>query len=347
MADVRIAIDCMGGDNAPYEIVKGVLEALVEDRALYFNLVGKESEIKKVIAELMSENAHIKTDNIEITDATEIIETAEHPVNAIRTKKDSSMVKGLHLLKENEADAFLSAGNTGALLVGGQTIAGRMKGVDRACLAPCIPTPRGPVVLVDAGANMDARPAWLLQWAKMGSVYASKMFEVKKPRVSLVNVGEEEEKGNKLVQDAFPLLRNDNSINFTGSIEARDISAGDADVIVCDAFVGNVILKMYEGVAKTLLSEIKNAIYSSAISKLGGALIKKSLKGVLNTYNAASYGGAVLLGTKGLIVKAHGNSEARQIVIAIRQISGLLRKNILADMADLFNNTGETTDNQL
>ncbi len=336
MADVRIAIDCMGGDNAPFEIVKGALEALKEDRGLYFNLVGKESEIKKVIAELMSDDSHIKTDNIEITDASEIIGTAEHPVKAIRGKKDSSMVRGLQLLKDGEADAFLSAGNTGALLVGGQTIAGRMRGVERACLAPCIPTPKGPVVLVDAGANMDARPSWLLQWAKMGSVYAAKMFDRRRPAVALVNVGEEEEKGNKLVQDTFPLLKEAGDINFTGSIEARDISAGDADVIVCDAFVGNVILKMYEGVAKTLLSEIKKAIYSSAVSKLGGALIKKSLKNVLGTYNAASYGGAVLLGTKGLVVKAHGNSEARQIVIAIRQMAGLLRKNILGDMAGLF-----------
>lgn len=338
MADVKIAIDCMGGDNAPFEVVKGALEALKADRDIYIYLVGRESEIKKVIAELMSDDDKIKTDNLEIIDASEIIENAEHPVKAVRTKKDSSMVRGLQLLKENEADAFLSAGNTGALLVGGQTIAGRMKGVERACLAPVMPTPRGPVVLVDAGANMDARPAWLLQWAKMGSVYSSKMFDKTSPKVALVNVGEEEEKGNKLVQETFPLLREDGSLNFTGSIEARDISAGEADVIVCDAFVGNVILKMYEGVAKTLLSEIKRAIYSSSMSKIGGALIKKSLKGVLSTYNAASYGGAVLLGTKGLVVKAHGNSEAEQIVIAIRQIAGLLRKNILGDMAGLFDN---------
>lgn len=336
MADVKIAIDCMGGDNAPFEVVKGVLEALKEDRGIYIYLVGRESEIKKVIAELMSDDAKIKTDNLEIIDASEIIENAEHPVKAIRTKKDSSMVRGLQLLKENEADAFLSAGNSGALLVGGQTIAGRMNGVERACLAPVIPTPRGPVILVDAGANMDARPAWLLQWARMGSMYSSKMFGKVSPRVALVNVGEEEEKGNKLVQETFPLLREESGLNFTGSIEARDISAGDADVIVCDAFVGNVILKMYEGVAKTLLSEIKKAIYSSSVSKIGGALIKKSLKGVLSTYNAASYGGAVLLGTKGLVVKAHGNSEAEQIVIAIRQIAGLLRKNILGDIEGLF-----------
>ena len=342
MADVKIAIDCMGGDNAPFEVVKGALEALKEDRGIYIYLVGRESEIKKVIAELMSDDAKIKTDNLEIIDASEIIENAEHPVKAIRTKKDSSMVRGLQLLKENEADAFLSAGNSGALLVGGQTIAGRMNGVERACLAPVMPTPRGPVVLVDAGANMDARPAWLLQWAKMGSMYSSKMFGKVSPRVALVNVGEEEEKGNKLVQETFPLLREESDLNFTGSIEARDISAGDADVIVCDAFVGNVILKMYEGVAKTLLSEIKKAIYSSSMSKIGGALIKKSLKGVLSTYNAASYGGAVLLGTKGLVVKAHGNSEAEQIVIAIRQIAGLLRKNILGDIERLFNAGADT-----
>ena len=336
MANIKIAIDCMGGDNAPYEIVKGALLALKEDRGIHLNLVGRESEIRKVIAELMSGDTHIKTDNIDITDATEIIETSEHPVNAVRSKRDSSMVKGFYLLKEKEANAFLSAGNSGALLVGSQIIAGRMRGVDRACLAPVMPTPRGPVILVDAGANMDAKPAWLVQWAKMGAVYSKKMFDKKNPRVALVNVGEEEEKGNKLVQDTFPLLKELKDINFTGSIEARDISAGGADVIVCDAFVGNVILKMYEGVAKTLLSEIKKAIYSSTISKIGGALIKSSLKELLNTYNASSYGGAVLLGTKGLVVKAHGNSEAKQIVIAIRQIAGLLRKDILGDMESVL-----------
>ena len=336
MADVNIAIDCMGGDNAPFEIVKGALEALKEDRGIHLNLVGKESEIRKVIAELMSGDVHIKTDNIEITDASEIIATSEHPVEAVRSKRDSSMVKGFYLLKEKKANAFLSAGNSGALLVGSQIIAGRMRGVDRACLAPVMPTPRGPVVLVDAGANMDAKPAWLVQWAKMGSVYSKKMFDKKNPKIALVNVGEEEEKGNQLVQDTFPLLKELKDINFTGSIEARDISAGAADVIVCDAFVGNVILKMYEGVAKTLLSEIKKAIYSSTISKIGGALIKSSLKDLLKTYNASSYGGAVLLGTKGLVVKAHGNSESKQIVIAIRQIAGLLRKDILGDMESVL-----------
>ena len=336
MSNIKIAIDCMGGDNAPYEIGKGALMALKEDRGIHLNLVGRESEIRKVIAELMSGDAHIKTDNIDITNATEIIENSEHPVNAVRSKKDSSMVRGFYLLKENNADAFLSAGNTGALLVGSQIIAGRMRGVDRACLAPVMPTPRGPVILVDAGANMDAKPTWLVQWAKMGSVYSKKMFDKKNPRVALVNVGEEEEKGNKLVQDTFPLLKELKGINFTGSIEARDISAGGSDVIVCDAFVGNVILKMYEGVAKTLLSEIKKAIYSSTLSKIGGALIKNSLKGLLDTYNASSYGGAVLLGTKGLVVKAHGNSEAKQIAIAIRQIAGLLRKDIMGGMESVL-----------
>ena len=336
MAEVKIAVDCMGGDNAPYEIVKGTLEALKDDRGMHLSLVGKETEIRKVIAEIMSGDSRIKTDNIDIIDASEIIETSEHPVNAVRGKRDSSLVKGLYLLKDKSADAFLSAGNTGALLVGGQMIAGRMRGVERACLAPVIPTPRGPVVLVDGGANMDAKSQWLAQWARMGSVYCQKMFNRKSPRVALVNVGEEEEKGNKLVQDTFPLLRDTKDINFIGSIEARDISAGAADVIVCDAFVGNVILKMYEGVARTILSEIRKAIYSSTISKIGGALIKGSLKEMINTYNASSYGGAVLLGTRGLVVKAHGNSEAKQIVFAIRQIAGLIRKGILVDMENML-----------
>ena len=276
---VRVAVDCMGGDNAPFEVVKGAVKAAAEDKDLYLELTGQQSEINKVIQELKTEGEAVDEARINITDADEVIDTAEHPVKAIRSKRNSSMVKALHLLKESKADALLSAGNTGALLVGGQTIAGRIKGVERACLCPAVPTPKGPVLIADAGANMDARPAWLVQWALMASLYMKKMFNKSSPSVALVNVGEEEEKGNKLVQESFPLLKSLDGINFVGSIEGREISAGEADIVICDAFVGNVILKMYEGVAKTLLSEIKSAIYSSAMSKLGGALIKKSRSG--------------------------------------------------------------------
>lgn len=325
---VTVALDAMGGDNAPDEIVKGAMQAAKSDPDLHVVLTGVRNRISTVLEDTFD-------DRLSITDASEIIETSEHPVKAIRSKKDSSMVKALEQVKEGHADAVLSAGNSGALLVGGQLIAGRIKGIDRPCLAPIIPTPEGPVCLVDAGANMDAKPVWLLQWAQMGSLYIQKMFDKESPKVALVNVGEEEEKGNRLVQETFPLLKEADSsgiLHFTGSIEAREITKGEADVIVCDAFVGNVILKMYEGVADTLLSEIKKALMSGVSSKVGALLIKKSLKGMLKTYNAASYGGAVLLGTRGIVVKAHGNSKADQITIALEQIASLVRKNIVGDI---------------
>ncbi len=329
---VTVALDAMGGDNAPDEIVKGAIQAVEQDTDLYVELVGDRIKISGSHEDPLN-------DRITVVDASEVIETSEHPVRAIRAKKDSSMVRALERVKEGYADAILSAGNSGALLVGGQLIAGRIKGIDRPCLAPIIPTPKGPVCLVDAGANMDAKPSWLLQWAYMGSIYMQKMFDKDLPSVAIVNVGEEEEKGNRLVQEAFPLLKEakeSGRLGFTGSIEAREITKGDADVVVCDAFVGNVILKMYEGVADTLLSEIKKAIMSGTASKIGGMLIKKSLKDLLKTYNAASYGGAVLLGTKGVVVKAHGNSKADQISIALGQIASLVRGDIVGEIKTMI-----------
>lgn len=327
---VTVALDAMGGDYAPDEIVKGAIQAVEKDPNLHVVLTGDGDRITKALGGYIS-------DRLKLMPASEVIETSEHPVKAIRAKKDSSMVKALEQVKDGQADAVLSAGNSGALLVGGQLIAGRIKGIDRPCLAPIVPTPKGPICIVDGGANMDAKPGWLLQWAQMGSIYMQKMFDKDMPNVSIVNVGAEEEKGNRLVQETFPLLKEadaDGLLHFSGSIEARDVTKGEADVVVCDAFVGNVILKMYEGVADTLLSEIKKAIMSGTASKIGGVLIKKSLKELLKTYNAASYGGAVLLGTKGIVVKAHGNSKADQIAIALAQIAALVRKDIVGDIAE-------------
>lgn len=327
---VTVALDAMGGDHAPDEIVKGAIQAVEKDPNLHVVLTGDGDRITKALGGYIS-------DRLKLVPASEVIETSEHPVKAIRAKKDSSMVKALEQVKDGQADAVLSAGNSGALLVGGQLIAGRIKGIDRPCLAPIVPTPKGPICIVDGGANMDAKPGWLLLWAQMGSIYMQKMFDKDMPNVSIVNVGAEEEKGNRLVQETFPLLKEadaDGLLHFSGSIEARDVTKGEADVVVCDAFVGNVILKMYEGVADTLLSEIKKAIKSGTASKIGGVLIKKSLKELLKTYNAASYGGAVLLGTKGIVVKAHGNSKADQIAIALAQIAALVRKDIVGDIAE-------------
>lgn len=248
-----------------------------------------------------------------------MIETAEPPVFAIRKKKDSSIVVGLNMVKHKEADAFVSSGSTGAVLVGGQVIVGRAKGVERPPLAPLIPTMDGVSLLIDCGANVDARPSHLVQFAKMGAIYMEHVVGIKNPQVAIVNNGAEEEKGNALVKETFPLLKQTEGINFIGSIEARDIPAGYADVIVCEAFVGNVILKLYEGLGMSLLKKIKEGLMSSVRSKVGALLIKPALKQTMKSFDATEYGGAPLLGLKGLVVKTHGSASAVEIKNAVFQ----------------------------
>lgn len=322
---VRVALDAMGGDNAPAEIVKGAIEAVNEKEQIQVLLVGKEEEIQKELKKYSYSEEQIK-----VVKADEVITNDEAPVMAIRRKKDSSIVVALNLIKAGEADAFVSAGSTGAVLVGGQLIAGRIKGVERPPLAPLIPTVKGVSLLVDCGANVDARPSHLLQFAKMGSIYMENVIGVEKPRVAIVNIGAEEEKGNMLVKETYPMLKNCSEINFVGSIEARDIPYGEVDVIVCEAFVGNVILKLYEGVGSALIKEIKSAMLSTTAGKIGGLLAKPSLKGVVKKFDASEYGGAPLLGLKGLVVKAHGSSKAKEVTTAIEQCVSFTEADIAA-----------------
>lgn len=311
---IKIAVDAMGGDNAPSEIVKGAVEAVSERLDITVCLTGQEDIIKKEL-----EKYTYKKEQIEIVPASEVIETGEPPVNAIRKKKDSSIVVGMNLVKRGEADGFVSAGSSGAILVGGQVIVGRIKGVERPPLAPLIPTEKGFSLLIDCGANVDARPSHLVQFAQMGSIYMEHVMGVKRPRVAIVNIGAEEEKGNALVKETFPLLKECPGINFIGSIEAREIPHGGADVIVCEAFVGNVILKLYEGVGATMISMIKKGMMSSLRSKIGALLIKPALKSTLKSFDASQYGGAPLLGLKGLVVKTHGSSKANEVKNSIIQ----------------------------
>ena len=261
---VRVAVDAMGGDNAPFVTVNGAVDAVKESDNLKVFLVGREEKVNEELAKYTYDKSRI-----EVVNATEEIEMAEPPVMAIRTKKDSSIVKAMYMVNHGEADAYVSAGSTGATLVGGQVIVGRLKGVDRAPLAPLIPTEKGNSLLIDCGANVDARSNHLVQFAKMGTVYMENIMGIKNPTVAIVNIGAEEEKGNALVKETFPLLKNCPDINFIGSIEARDIPAGFADVIVCEAFTGNVILKMYEGVAKSMMHIIKGSLMSSFKTKIG------------------------------------------------------------------------------
>ena len=311
---VNVAVDAMGGDNAPVEIVKGAIEAVNTNKEIKIFLVGKEVVIKEELAQYTYDISQV-----EIVHASEVIETAEPPVMAIRKKKDSSIVKALYMVKDGTCDAFVSSGSTGAVLVGGQVIVGRIGGVERPPLAPLIPTENGVSLLIDCGANVDARPSHLVQFAKMGSIYMESIMGVKNPWVGIVNNGAEEEKGNALVKETFPLLKNCPDINFIGSVEARDIPAGVADVVVCEAFVGNVILKLYEGVGATLIKKVKSGMMTSLRSKMGAFLVKPALKETLKSFDVQEYGGAPLLGLNGLVVKTHGSATAVEIKNSILQ----------------------------
>lgn len=315
MADmVNVAVDAMGGDNAPGEIVKGAIEAVNAEKRIKVFLVGREP----VIAEELKKYTY-HPEQVEVVHAEEVIEMAEPPVMAIRKKKDSSIVKAMYMVKDGTCDAMVSAGSTGAVLVGGQVIVGRIKGVERPPLAPLIPTENGVALLIDCGANVDARPSHLVQFAKMGSVYMENVMGVPNPRVGIVNIGAEEEKGNALVKETFPLLKNCPEINFIGSIEARDIPAGAADVVVCEAFVGNVILKTYEGVGAVLIKKVKSGMMSTLRSKLGALMVKPALKKTLKSFTTEEYGGAPLLGLNGLVVKTHGSSKAVEVRNSVLQ----------------------------
>lgn len=325
----RVALDAMGGDNAPGEMIKGAVEAVNSREDIKVLLTGKEEVLKKALSEYT-----YPKERIEIVNATEVIETAEPPVMAIRRKKDSSIVVAMNMVKKGEADAFVSAGSSGAVLVGGQVLVGRIKGVERPPLAPLVPTAKGFSLLIDCGANVDARPSHLVQFAKMGSIYMENIFGKKRPTVGIVNIGAEEEKGNALVKETFPLLKECKDINFVGSVEARDIPAGAVDVVVCEAFVGNVILKLYEGVGATLISKIKGSLMTSLRSKIGALLVKPSLKAVLKDFDASTYGGAPLLGLNGLVVKTHGSSTSKEVCNSIIQCVTFKKQQINEKIRD-------------
>ncbi len=328
---VTVALDAMGGDNAPGEIVKGAVDAVNEKEQIRVILVGREETVKAELSRYT-----FPADRISVVNASEVISTEEAPVMAIRKKKDSSIVVGQGLVKRGEADAFVSAGSTGAILAGGQLMVGRLKGVERSPLATVIPTEKGVALLVDSGANVDARPSHLVQFAKMGSIYMEDVIGIKKPRVAIVNIGVEEEKGNALVKETYPLLAACGGINFTGNIEAREIPHGGADVIVAEGFTGNVILKLYEGTASALISQVKKGLMSSLRSKVGALLIKPALKKTLKAFDATEYGGAPMLGLKGLVVKTHGNATAKEVKNTLFQCLTFKEQRIGDKMKQLF-----------
>ena len=329
MEKIVIAIDTMGTDNGSAYFVQGIAEAMDLYDDLSFIVTGKEEELKTYIDQYGCDKTRI-----EVVDATEEITCHDAPVDAIRRKKNSSMVLALNAVKEGRAAACISGGNSGALLAGGQFLVGRAKGVKRTPLAPLIPHRYGSSLLIDCGANVDAKPENLVQFAKMGSM---KIIEgIENPRVGTINIGAEDEKGNELVKSTIPLLRECKDINFIGSVESRDIPNGPADVLVCEAFVGNVLLKFFEGLGKMFMAEIKDTLKSSVKTKIGGALIYKPIKKTFKRYMADDKGGAPLLGLKGLVVKIHGNSKDTEVRSAIEQCRNFVKKDVTNQIIRTF-----------
>ncbi len=311
----KVVLDAMGGDHSPGEMVLGAVNAVKEKDNLFVYIVGPSDRIQ---AEL--DKCEYPKDQIEIVHASDEITCHDAPVQAIRGKKDSSMVVGLRMVREGKADGFVSAGNSGAVLVGGQVLVGKMKGIERAPLAPIVPTLKGVSLLVDCGANVDAKPSNLVQFAQMGSIYMENALKIERPTVGILNIGAEEEKGNALVKETYPLLKECKDINFIGSVEARDFIYGAADVVVTEAFAGNVMLKTIEGVASGLFKLIKNSITATPVSTIGAALVKPQLKNVAKIFDAPEYGGAPLLGLNGLVVKIHGNASHKEVKNALFQV---------------------------
>lgn len=324
---MKIVIDAMGGDRAPQAIVEGSVDA-VKELGVNLILVGDSSAISKELSKYDFDKS-----KIEVIHTTEVITNNEHPAMAVRRKKDSSVVVGLKLVKEGKADAFISAGSTGAVLTGAVLIVGRIKGIDRPAIAPVAPGKNGAFMIIDVGANADAKPKNLVQFAIMGSVYFEQVLKKKNPKVGLVNIGAEEAKGNELTKAAYQELKKTN-INFIGNIEPRDIPLGNVDIVVCDGFVGNTVLKMFEGSAAMIFGSLKEEIMKSTFSKLGAITLKPAFSRLKKKFDYTEYGGAAFLGVNGCVVKAHGSSNAKAIKNAINQAYMFVQNGVLSKIKD-------------
>jgi glycerol-3-phosphate acyltransferase PlsX len=316
---LRIAIDAMGSDTAPTPEVGGAIAAVKEWGDLQITLVGDEQTIRTVAARHGGLPAAIT-----ILHTTEVITTHEEPTRAFRSKRDASLTVAGRLVKEAAADAMLSAGSTGTLVVVGTLGIGRMKGIERPALATIFPTVADPVFVLDVGATPDAKPEWLVQFALMGDVYAKEILGLARPRVALLNNGTEAEKGNALTKATYLLLQAAPGLHFVGNVEGRDVPFGQADVVVAEAFAGNVLLKTYEGVGMALFKAMKEALTSTPIAKLGGLLARPALKRMATKFDYTEYGGALLLGLKAPVVKCHGSSDAKAIKSGIRVMRAAL-----------------------
>ncbi|HIW48817.1 MAG TPA: phosphate acyltransferase PlsX [Firmicutes bacterium] len=322
-----IAVDAMGGDHAPGEIVKGAVEA-VNAFGSRIVLVGRQEDIRSELQKYSYPQDHITIEN-----ASEVISTDESPTTAIRRKKDSSMVVGLNLVKQGQAAAFVSAGSTGALLTGATVIIGRIKGIERPALGTMLPTTKGYTFLLDSGANVDCKPAYLVQFAKMATIYVEHVVGKKAPKVGLVNIGSEKEKGDTLSKEAHELLEEVSEINFVGNTEPRDIPYGPVDIVVCDGFVGNVILKLAEGLSQALFGALKEEITKGPYV-LAAAALRKPFGKLKRRFDSDEVGGAPFLGLKALVVKAHGSSKAKAIKNAIKQCETFVENDIVLKIQD-------------
>ncbi|MEW5761786.1 MAG: phosphate acyltransferase PlsX [Bacillota bacterium] len=324
---MRIAVDAMGGDFAPREIVAGALQARRE-LGLEVILVGNRDKIRACAGEA----------DLEIVDAAQVITMGEQPVVAVKRKPDSSLVRAIRLVKEGTAAAVVSAGNTGAVMAASLLELGRIKGIDRPALISLFPHLKGQTVLLDVGANVDCRPHHLVQFAIMGSVYAEMILGIPSPRVGLLNIGEEEGKGNELTQAAYPLLR-ETALNFIGNVEGRDLFNGRADVIVCDGFVGNVVLKSGEGLAMALQQILENEIKRNLMTRMAALMALASLKELRQRFDYSEYGGVPLLGIDGVVVVSHGSSRARAVRNAIRVAAEAVRGDLVTAIGSGFAKT--------
>ncbi|MCT4594878.1 MAG: phosphate acyltransferase PlsX [Anaeromicrobium sp.] len=319
---MRIAIDAMGGDNAPHEIVKGCVEAL-EDSGFKIDLIGKSEILKKEL-----EKYTFDENRINVINADEVIENTDKPVRAIKRKKNASMVVGFDMLNDNKVDAFISAGNTGAILAGSLLKVGRIEGVDRPAITTVYPTKKGVSLLVDAGANSECKPRNLLEFSIMASAYSKYVLGNDNPSVGLVNIGEESSKGTSMIKETYEVLK-DSHINFYGNVEGRELPEGVVDIIVCDGFVGNVILKLTEGVAKTITDTLKNELSSSIFSKVGSLFLLPALKSFKKRLDYTEYGGAPFLGVKKPVIKAHGSSNAKAIKNAVKKAKVFAQSGVI------------------
>lgn len=322
---MKIAVDAMGGDYAPEQIVLGSIQA-VKNFPCEIVLVGDESKIESIL----KTESNYKSLSITIHHTTEVVEMGEHPADAVRNKKDSSIVVATELVKEGECDAVLSAGSTGAAVTAAQLILRRIRGIGRPAIATPIPTPNGVTLLLDSGANVDSKPEHLAQLGLMGSIYAKQVFSKENPKVGLLNIGEEETKGNEQVKETYQLLKDFKSINFAGNAEGRDIPKGNFDVVICDGFVGNVVLKFAEGLTGTILKLIKDAVNDDGITaKFGALLLTPTLKKLGKRFDVTEYGGAPLLGVNGCCIISHGSSDAKSICSSIRAANDYVNSDVL------------------